>query len=299
MATVQTIATTLTADSRPAVQSLRTFDAEVGKAFSRLDAMNKRAFSSGGGAGGFDAIGRGSSNAARGVLELSRGLEDFSSQFGTQGFAGGIRAASNNLSQMAFVMGGPLAGAIAGFAAAGLTLATPYITSLFDATEQTKKLKEETDKAIKAVDDLFSRRAAGNTRGAEFAFDLKDIDESSEAQSAIKQRQREARTLEEREFFNREQRDAVYAKGQETGFTKEITEELVRLDEEALSIAEKKLQVLSEITKLREKHVELSKQEAAEEFANRIREFQKQDERDEQRRQGEARRDLESDRKRL
>lgn len=284
MATIQTIATTLTADARPAITSLRTFDAEVGKAFSRLDAMNKRAFSSGGAGGGLADFGRQSSNASRGILELSRGLEDFSTQFGTQGFAGGIRAASNNLSQMAMVMGGPVAGAIAGFAAAGATLAMPYIESLFDASVATKKLKEETDAAIKSINDLFERRVAGNVRGVEFGFDLRGVDKSDEARSEIERRRREARVLDEREFFNRQQRDEVAARGGNGAFSKEIEEELTRLDNERLSIQEKQLQTQHEIARLREKEKQLLKEESqiqkqkdADEFANRVRKFQEED----------------------
>jgi flagellin-like hook-associated protein FlgL len=282
MATVQTIATTLTADSRPAVQSLRTFDAEVGKAFSRLDAMNKRAFSSGGigGAGGIGGLGGGAQNAARGLLELSRGVEDAAVVFGTSGFSGAIRASSNNLSQMAMIMGGPLAGAIAGFAAAGVSIATPYIASLFDATEQTKKLKDETDQAIKSIGDLFESRLANNVRGTEFAFDLKGIGTAGGAASEISQRRRELNSLETREFFNRQQRDAVAAQGGNGAFSKETEEELRRLDKERGDMAAQSLQVQHEITRLKERQVVLARQEReaqAEEFAERIRQFQEED----------------------
>jgi hypothetical protein len=198
MATNQTIASTLTMDTRPGVQSLRTWDTEVGKAFSRLDAMNKRAFASGGGGptGALNGMASASSNASRGVLELSRGIEDFSTQFGTQGFAGGIRAASNNLSQMAMVMGGPVAGAIAGFAAAGATLAMPYIEGFFNATEQAKRFSEQLDIAIKKSRDLFEERSKEMEAAVDFRAERRGMDDGP---SAITKRLAELDKIEARQ----------------------------------------------------------------------------------------------------
>lgn len=199
MATIQTIATTLTADARPAITSLRTFDAEVGKAFTRLDAMNKRATASGGILGGQGgASGAFGSNATRGLLELSRGVEDAAVVFGTSGFSGAIRASSNNLSQMAMIMGGPLAGAVAGFAAAGLSVATPYIASLFDAVDVTKKLSTEIDNLINKQRSLFESRA----KEAEGAIDLRQELRGGDDESAldlIKKRQAELKKVEAQE----------------------------------------------------------------------------------------------------
>lgn len=94
--------------------------------------------------------------ANRGLLELSRGVEDFAVVVGTGGLAGGIRAASNNLSQMAFIMGGPLAGAVAGLTVAGVSLWQAYQNgadkakgSLQDYRQELQRVVQETDRFVK------------------------------------------------------------------------------------------------------------------------------------------------------
>jgi hypothetical protein len=143
--------------------------------------------------------------------------------------------------------------------------------------EATRKLKEENESAIKSINELFESRAAANVRGVEFGSDLAGIGDSGGALSALRQRQREARVLEEREFFNRQQRDEVAGRGGNGQFSKEIEEELRRLDNERLGIQEKQLQTQHEITRLKERQKQLQKDEAAAEFADRIRKFQEED----------------------
>lgn len=99
----------------------------------------------------------------RGLLEASRGVEDFVSQFGTQGFAGGMRAAGNNISQMAFVMGGPLVGALAGFATAAVSSWAVFNAG---ADEAIKKQSIVNDLITKG-EKLFAARAkAAKQQGA-------------------------------------------------------------------------------------------------------------------------------------
>ena len=77
-----------------------------------------------------------SSSFSRGILEASRGVEDFTIQLGPAGLSGAMRGASNNLSQMAFIMGGPAVGAAAGFAIAIGTIVIPKLLEGSDATEK-------------------------------------------------------------------------------------------------------------------------------------------------------------------
>lgn len=198
MATIQTIATTLTADARPAVASLRTFDAEVGKAFSRLDSLNKRAMPSLGGPGQLAAVGRGGSEAARGLLEASRAAEDFAVGFGVNGIQGAIRGSLNNLSQMSFLLGGPLVGAVAGFAAAGVSALSPYIAKLVEASDATRALSRETDIFIEKNRKLGELRTKEAEHAIDFRIELKGGDAESTFEE-IRKRRAELQKIEARQ----------------------------------------------------------------------------------------------------
>lgn len=319
MATTQTIATTLTADHRPAVQSLRTFDAEVGKAFSRLDQMNKRAFSSGGGAaGGLGALGGSSGVAARGFQELARGVEDAASVFGTSGFAGAIRASSNNLSQMASVMGGPLAGAIAGFAAAGLSMATPYISSLLDARDITKELAEQTDIAIRKSRELFETRAKERAAAIDFREERRGLGSSADAARAIRNREidieKNRARIQELDAQRERNRafmvppgtdfEAMFGEGADAARDRAAKADQLdfQLANERLELLRKETELLVERGLLKKEQVELTKKEAeiqkqreAEERAAAIRRFQEEDERERQRKEREQERKVDRD----
>ncbi len=67
-----------------------------------------------------------STAGVRGMLELSRGAEDAAVSFGVNGFQGALRGSINNLTQFAFITGGPALGAVAGFAAAGVAMAAAF-----------------------------------------------------------------------------------------------------------------------------------------------------------------------------
>ena len=97
-----------------------------------------------------------SRKGTRAILELSRGAEDAAVSFGTTGVSGAIRGATNNISQMATILN-PAAGAIVGFALAGVAIMLPFIRkwiASFDTTnqklEKQKKLDEELRKETQA-----------------------------------------------------------------------------------------------------------------------------------------------------
>jgi len=115
--------------------------------------------------GGFN---RSTKTAQRGLLELSRGVEDFAVSFGTSGFSGGLRGAANNLSQLAFIMGGPLVGAIAGLSIAGLSMWQAFNKDAEKAKETVKEVKRSVEDMTKSLNksrqfdkDVLAQRAAG------------------------------------------------------------------------------------------------------------------------------------------
>ena len=91
-----------------------------------------------------------SSRASRGLLELSRGAEDAAVGFGLNGFQGAMRGATNNLTQFAFIAGGPALGAIAGFVAAGVSM----LPILFNIASGSKEATEGVEKLNTALDRL-------------------------------------------------------------------------------------------------------------------------------------------------
>lgn len=120
-----------------ATQEAREFFAEVEsgatRTAQRMQVMGNSSKAS------LDAMAGGTGNLTRGMLEASRGIEDFSSQIGTAGLGGALRASGNNMSQMAFVMGGPLAGAIAGVSVAVGTTLIPMLFNLGDEAKETER----------------------------------------------------------------------------------------------------------------------------------------------------------------
>src|SRR5262245_37718568 len=70
-------------------------------------------------------------------------VEDAASVYGTQGLAGAVRAASNNLTMMAMTMGGPWMAAI--------TVATVAITQLWLAFKKGKDVNKEVGPSIDSL----------------------------------------------------------------------------------------------------------------------------------------------------
>jgi len=107
--------------------------------------------------------GAGSSNKLNfALLEMGRLAEDASVGFSLNGLSGAIRASSNNMTQLLTIMG-PLAGGIAGLAAAGVTMLLPMFQQ---AKEDARELRDELAEFRKDVDDMLDRRQGERDRAA-------------------------------------------------------------------------------------------------------------------------------------
>lgn len=151
-------------------------------------------------------VARSSKRGQRAVLELSRGVEDAAVSFGTGGFAGAIRGAGNNISQMLAIMS-PAAGIVGGFAVA---IGSVLVGSL----ERGKKKVNELKKSIADLDALNKRISRGG-RDTDFAErrgdlnkgpDLKGIQEElkSERKKITKERNIQVEAEAERQRKARE-----------------------------------------------------------------------------------------------
>ena len=114
-----------------------------------------------------------SNRLAQAFGQLSFGLEDFMTQVGTMGAAGGFRAAGNNISQMAHILGGAdgrgmLIGGGVGIAAAILPM---LITSISKMGESAKKTAKPVGAIFHAIDRFHELQAARR----QFRFDIEDI----------------------------------------------------------------------------------------------------------------------------
>lgn len=95
-----------------------------------------------------------STSGVRGLLELSRGAEDAAVSFGVNGLTGAIRGSLNNITQFAFIVGGPAAGAMAGFAAAGVAMIPIFFKLFSGATEKAKDFNKELSTSISRLKEL-------------------------------------------------------------------------------------------------------------------------------------------------
>lgn len=287
-----TIVAKLTADPRDMQRGfsiIRNEVIETDRTFARLDArLKSSSIGTGGGiATQLQGVGTSGKAAAQGMLEASRGVEDFFAGFANNGISGGIRAANNNLSQMALVLGGPVAGAVAGFAAAGLSIAAPYISQFFKATTAARDFKQELENLNGIVER--SQKLASQREG--FRQLLGGIDTSGEAKSALKDRQGSIADIDARlHDLNRlrqplRERAAAPAFGAAAIAERDnaaAADRKLFLDQ--LELMRQRAELVRETNKLKEKSVELSKKEAeieaqklGQDAAKKIAEFQKQD----------------------
>lgn len=98
--------------------------------------------------------------ASRGLLELSRGAEDFAVSFGTGGIAGGLRGAANNISQFAAMMN-PLAGAFAGLGIAAVSMWMAYNKGADQAVKKTKDFRKEIDESKNSIKNFIGEETFG------------------------------------------------------------------------------------------------------------------------------------------
>jgi hypothetical protein len=95
--------------------------------------------------------------ANRGLLELSRGAEDFAVSFGTGGLAGGFRGAGNNIAQFATMIH-PLAGAFAGFTVAAGAMWLAFNKGADKAISKTKQVELEAKRLSDSFRNLASKQ---------------------------------------------------------------------------------------------------------------------------------------------
>jgi DNA repair exonuclease SbcCD ATPase subunit len=202
------------------------------------------------------------------------------------------------------VMGGPVAGAIAGFAAAGATLAMPYIEGFFNATEQAKRFSEQLDVAIKKSRDLFESRSKEMEAAVDFRAERRGLDESKDAESAVSKRQQELdriaarqKEIEAARERNRlddsipiesrgtieEQRQWQERLDKSNQLDKELMLERLELMRKERDLRIEMGQLRADGVKLQQQELELQKQKDQEDFAGRIRKFQEEDAKDAER----------------
>lgn len=206
MATNQTIVTTLMADPRGMQRGFadggRSAD-KLGTDLARLDktfqtTMNRMSR-------GPSGVGRG---LAGGFLELSRGIEDASIGYQLNGIQGAVRGASNNFSQMAFVMGGPVLGAVVGLTAAALPALINYFTK---ADDKAKKLTE----GLERLRNELSRAGDEATNRVRFQGLVDNLPDSKELESQIRDREQKLKELDARRNAFDEQRRTMERPGTE------------------------------------------------------------------------------------
>jgi hypothetical protein len=188
MATVQTIATTLSMNAAPFTQGLKTasgslqsFERDMKGLDRELQALDRRWQQS--------MRPKGGGGKASGFLELSRGIEDFSAGFQTNGLRGGLMGASNNLSQMATIMGGPLAGAVAGLSLAALPMLVNAFTDTSNAAEKARLSLENFQKQA-------DRQAEFAKQQVQFQHTLEDTKTIDALEKEIKERERAMQTID-------------------------------------------------------------------------------------------------------
>ena len=101
-------------------------------------------------------FGAGCGNAMFAVQQLAFGVQDAASVYGQMGFAGAVRAASNNIVQFASLIG-PATGVVTALAITGLQLGIDYFTKFGEAAE---KAGEKVAKAFSYAQQLSQQRVS-------------------------------------------------------------------------------------------------------------------------------------------
>lgn len=201
MGNLSTIAIELAVDNRrvaPGLMSVVRSVEEADRTFMRLDDRTRRLGGSVGEfSGGALRTVPGSSNAAaRGILELSRGVEDAAVSFGVNGIQGAIRGSLNNMSQFAMITGGPAAGAIAGFAAAGVSVLAPFVLKMFEVRDAAKEMADAIETRVAGAGKALEKSFNGSERAAGFWQEIRGVDSSSDATAAMQKRRSEIEAID-------------------------------------------------------------------------------------------------------
>lgn len=244
-----TIATTLTVNAAPAQAGFNAFN----RGLASVDVQAKQLARS---------AGRGSGGAAFALLELGRGAEDAAVGFGTNGLQGAIRGSLNNLTTFATLVGGPLAGAIAGVTAAGVSMLSTFFKPAEDQTKKledaTRKYREELER-LKGVADArleIQGLVAGPRGGIEddilFGRDRGKIEE------AIKKREQErAQLRDQREILGRRAQDIAFKIPVAEGAEKTTLKgQLIATDAEIEKAHKREAAIIGELAELKRANAE-------------------------------------------
>lgn len=112
--------------------------------------------------------------------QLSYGVEDFLTVIGTTGFSGGMRAASNNLSQFVRILH-PAAGLVAGV---GIALGTAMIPALFRTSEASKEA-EDSLKSYREELQLFREEAEKQASDERRVRDIQEATKSGQVKGRM------------------------------------------------------------------------------------------------------------------
>lgn len=124
-------------------------------------------------------------------------VEDAASVYGTQGLAGALRAASNNMTMIAMTMGGPYVAA----ATVAIVATMQLVMAFTKIGEKTKYAKDESDKyldSLRKITDEIKRQVA-------FDQEVQNFDTSAEIDTAIQRKYAELESIQEQEDRIREE----------------------------------------------------------------------------------------------
>jgi hypothetical protein len=132
-------------------------------------------------------VGRGSGKMAQALGQASFAAEDFISVFGTMGFAGGMRAAGNNLSMIGHILGGPLVGGLIGV---GSILGGMWLDSWLRTEKVTKDATEGLNNYLSALKKVQAERegAAKHKLELDSVADIGDSEAVKKAETKTKER---------------------------------------------------------------------------------------------------------------
>lgn len=136
------------------------------------------------------AAGKEHQRTAMMVQQLSYGLEDAASQWGTSGLAGAIRGASNNLSAAGALMG-PQVALMSSLGSTALMLGVQYLTAGKDV--------QSFEKDMRSVREEYYRVGAAAQRAREqvaHGFSIEDVQRVAQAREAIDGQQNATREME-------------------------------------------------------------------------------------------------------
>jgi hypothetical protein len=130
------------------------------------------------------------------LQQMGFGLEDFMSQFQTMGLAGGLRAASNNLSMAAASLH-PIAGVFAGIGASTLPI---LINNFQQASGEIQQVASDYDVATAAA-KRYADQLERISRGTRFDRNLADSKTADSSVDLLKGKSREIEDIEEKMRF--------------------------------------------------------------------------------------------------